>query len=981
MQYFLKLIIQINYDKINYKDMGNFVTHDKLSGPELKTYFKETKCSQWQITETLHQQEEKYRDMTKTMPSLEKAHLPLNFWCVNSGLYVGGVPVERHSLKILEDVFNVGLIVTCISSPLTRPRLFNCVKDTEFCDRDPHMFDGITSKLDFLHLPILDGDCPTSYQTDEFLNKCKLAMDKGKNIFVHCWAGSRRSWTMCCIFMRYFYAFTQDQLKTRFSPATKMNDWQLEYFSQENGRFPKSPSKSHDLWTLAGQWYFLQLQTVPDNIKYNRHFLTRPFENKSIKSLGDANSLFNEKNKEIEFNRDEFNRDDIKFAWESEKQLILTRACIDDLEMSQVQKFVHKLLDQKIAFQGSMSISLEDRKAATVKQAMEDAKGMVEAMEISKGMVEAFSKGTVEAQKTKIEGKKFAVPYLYPSPLSIHPTSVVPIPSMPTIRNPIERFDRHEFDKQIIPLGKQTLKIDWYYYLFDSEHTVKDLLEFMAINDKIPISEISLLLCRRLQEGNTLIETPISTYSHDTKLWDISPQPKTSQGLPFLTQDYKFYGLQLIELHRLKFDVRVTRKTTIKQLDSQIKKAIGAVDDQRTSHNIKLFIDSPSGGKLLDEDIRIYDFWREHLEPTLWCANYNWLIVDYEQDGKKCRVKIIPEPSESKIEPIKMDLDPDESMPIIKIPEFHLGYHTNHIKTLLSKALRLDPTKEYDIYEFNSNTQIWNSSKYGIENICQNHINPFMGPHISLKVFGDKETPFPTADENGNVTMAREYGQVIGDKKTLERVEVFNCPRSFGKEYEEKKCRHSIYLYFTDGSHYMRSHEIEIEEFKKLAYLPFATIYKQEHFYLQTRQEELCDFAKIIPKEKHVQFLYLTNQPALKAKTGTDTIYYRFQSSTGVAEIFCTDCGLGQNYAYRSIGEVVAYWYSAEKKRVLCPLCATLVPETKDRIKELVPVHFHGDVPANRSLPLYEETKLWNDHLKNISGYSKYRFDFSEISF
>lgn len=227
---------------------------------------------------------------------------------------------------------------------------------------------------------------------------------------------------------------------------------------------------------------------------------------------------------------------------------------------------------------------------------------------------------------------------------------------------------------------------------------------------------------------------------------------------------------------------------------------------------------------------------------------------------------------------------------------------------------------------------------------------------------------YPQADEQGSVR------DIKGNVKCIYKVQTFGCPRV---DDEKNTCKHNVYIYYTDGTHTMYwqgGPEVEAKELLDLGYGPWLTIYKNDHPLLDKLQQERCNLIKTIPLIRQVDFKSCwSGRSVLRAPINGNTIYYQLQSSTGVPQVFCTECGLGQNFAYTSVGENVAWWSTKKKDGVLCATCIKFknVPVT-----DFVPIHRKGDLPAYRSQPMDEETGLWDNHENNLR-IKPYLFDFS----
>lgn len=352
---------------------GGSVARSKLLGPSLKMDGKTQTVAEW-LAESLPGAD-CHREWTARVCAQAKRHLascheyepqlPANCFFPAESLVVSAVPVTVAQLRTLVELLDVALIVTLITSPLTRKDRLHSAAVTmfEWTDPDPELAGWLASatqtlvkpgadvqstataataaaattvnvhadakadlkaatkaaKLKLLHLPVCDGDSPTSQQAELLLTEARrVVVEQRRRVLVHCWKGSRRSWTVASLIMGRVLGLSQaDVEKTRLGPEARMNPWQRAYV-WANEACPRNPD---ELPMLAALLHSLRIA-----IDREPRFLTNTRETTSTAT--DRN----------ECDDDEDTKEDAKAAvrkkqWAAECDAIMLHACGGDSEL------------------------------------------------------------------------------------------------------------------------------------------------------------------------------------------------------------------------------------------------------------------------------------------------------------------------------------------------------------------------------------------------------------------------------------------------------------------------------------------------------------------------------------------------------------------------------------------------------------------------------------------------------------------------
>ena len=171
---------------------------------------------------------------------------PPNAYVVTDYLSLSGVPFANAHLAALHTLWRVCDVVTLTLTPLTTARLFNCnAESTEWTDpRDDgtEFPNTVGGNVRFHHVPLLDGGVPCGRQLMHVVELCRAARDAGTRVHVHCWKGSKRSWTMACAVIMALDGVCVSEATCRMS-RRMMGDLTAQekaYLASSNVRFPNA---------------------------------------------------------------------------------------------------------------------------------------------------------------------------------------------------------------------------------------------------------------------------------------------------------------------------------------------------------------------------------------------------------------------------------------------------------------------------------------------------------------------------------------------------------------------------------------------------------------------------------------------------------------------------------------------------------------------------------------------------------------------
>jgi protein-tyrosine phosphatase len=66
-------------------------------------------------------------------------------------------------------------------------------------------------KIDFLHLPIIDGSVTTDTAMHRLAEDCCARVLKGEKLYVHCWGGHGRTGTLIAVMLGRLYGMPQTE--------------------------------------------------------------------------------------------------------------------------------------------------------------------------------------------------------------------------------------------------------------------------------------------------------------------------------------------------------------------------------------------------------------------------------------------------------------------------------------------------------------------------------------------------------------------------------------------------------------------------------------------------------------------------------------------------------------------------------------------------------------------------------------------------
>lgn len=158
---------------------------------------------------------------------------------ISGGLF----PAFTEIYDFLENE-NIGLIVTLTLDPIKPGRNINHIpfdfENIEWCDTDitSEVYNNLTKKFEFFHVPIADAGPPTPENAELLFNKVKEYHEANptKGVYFHCWLGRGRT-TLAVVYflMRYYdmtYAKACRKVSKYYSHA-KLTEYQVPWLNNE----------------------------------------------------------------------------------------------------------------------------------------------------------------------------------------------------------------------------------------------------------------------------------------------------------------------------------------------------------------------------------------------------------------------------------------------------------------------------------------------------------------------------------------------------------------------------------------------------------------------------------------------------------------------------------------------------------------------------------------------------------------------------
>lgn len=142
-------------------------------------------------------------DLSINMQAIKKYMdlIPFNFsfaFGMQIGIFGGGCILQKEAIRTLKNKLNVGLIATLTTTELNCSRVFNLHTSAtggSFIDVKGDLF-AYSDELEIKHYPIVDGLIPSTAIWKELEKDITETRKRGKNVYVHCWSGVQRTWTV-----------------------------------------------------------------------------------------------------------------------------------------------------------------------------------------------------------------------------------------------------------------------------------------------------------------------------------------------------------------------------------------------------------------------------------------------------------------------------------------------------------------------------------------------------------------------------------------------------------------------------------------------------------------------------------------------------------------------------------------------------------------------------------------------------------------
>lgn len=154
---------------------------------------------------------------------------PWNYFEIPGTPYCGSSFLAyKELLRYVRDQ-GVGLVVTLTVEPLKSGRNVNhylphLSDETEWIDADQDLMSSDEAKdLEFLHVPIDDGEAPTADAADLLLTKVRdyRRRHPEKKVLLHCWRGSGRTSSAVAYLMREIDGIEFEETRKRLSSCNR----------------------------------------------------------------------------------------------------------------------------------------------------------------------------------------------------------------------------------------------------------------------------------------------------------------------------------------------------------------------------------------------------------------------------------------------------------------------------------------------------------------------------------------------------------------------------------------------------------------------------------------------------------------------------------------------------------------------------------------------------------------------------------------
>ncbi|KFM23858.1 hypothetical protein F751_6826 [Auxenochlorella protothecoides] len=131
------------------------------------------------------------------MPGPEyRGPTPWSNWVIRPRLIAGAYPAgqdDGETDRILTTLLELGVTT------------FVCLQAEFSLHTSENLWRTGQEKLDFLHLPILDGNVTTDTAMSRLVDDCCLRLLRGERLYVHCWGGHGRTGTVIATMLGRLY--------------------------------------------------------------------------------------------------------------------------------------------------------------------------------------------------------------------------------------------------------------------------------------------------------------------------------------------------------------------------------------------------------------------------------------------------------------------------------------------------------------------------------------------------------------------------------------------------------------------------------------------------------------------------------------------------------------------------------------------------------------------------------------------------------
>lgn len=120
-------------------------------------------------------------------------------------------------------------------------------------------------KIDFLHLPIVDGSVTTDDAICRLRDDCCERILKGEKLYIHCWGGHGRTGTLVCLILGKLYG-----LKAPSALFLCQGYHDARRYPQ-NVRSPQTPVQRVQVQRILGSTEARQINTLPKSVSREMH--------------------------------------------------------------------------------------------------------------------------------------------------------------------------------------------------------------------------------------------------------------------------------------------------------------------------------------------------------------------------------------------------------------------------------------------------------------------------------------------------------------------------------------------------------------------------------------------------------------------------------------------------------------------------------------------------------------------------------------